>query len=48
MAAFAVMLPYPLLLVKRIRNEEKILREGLAGYEAYCKKVKYRLLPFIW
>lgn len=46
--AFAVMLPFPLLLVKRIRNEEKVLEEGLAGYREYEEKVKYRLIPFIW
>ena len=32
----------------RIKDEEKILREGLEGYTAYCKKVRYRLVPFIW
>lgn len=46
--AFLVMLPYPLLLVKRIRNEEKVLREGLTGYTEYCGKVRYRLIPFVW
>ena len=46
--AFFVMLPYPLLLVKRIRNEEKVLREGLTGYAEYCGKVRYRLIPFVW
>ena len=46
--AFAVMLPYPLLLVKRIKNEEAVLETGLPGYTEYEKKVKYRLLPFIW
>lgn len=46
--AFLIMLPFPLLLVKRIRNEEKVLEEGLAGYREYKDKVKYRLIPFIW
>ena len=41
-------LHYPILIIIRIRNEEKVLSEGLAGYEAYKKKVKYRLIPFIW
>lgn len=45
---FAIFLVYPFLLVKRIRNEEKILEEGLAGYKEYKQKVKYRMLPFIW
>lgn len=42
------MIPLPFLLAKRISNEEKILKEGLEGYEEYTKKVKYRMIPFIW
>jgi protein-S-isoprenylcysteine O-methyltransferase Ste14 len=38
----------PLLLIIRIRNEEKVLKNGLKGYDEYMKKVEYRLLPFIW
>ena len=45
---FAVMLLYPVLLTMRIRNEEKVLREGLPGYGEYCEKVHWRLMPFIW
>lgn len=45
---FAVMLPYPLLLTMRIRNEEKVLRDGLPGYAQYCDKVHWRLIPFVW
>ena len=45
---FLIFLLYPFLLVKRIKNEEKILTEGLDGYDAYKKKVRYRLFPFIW
>lgn len=43
-----IFLVYPFLLVKRIKNEEKVLEEGLAGYTEYKKKVKYRMIPFIW
>ncbi len=39
---------YPILIIVRIRNEEAVLTAGLDGYEAYQKKVKYRLIPFIW
>ena len=39
---------YPVIIVIRIINEEKVLTEGLSGYAEYKKKVKYRLLPFIW
>ncbi len=45
LAAFA---GYPLLMVRRIRDEEKLLAEQLDGYKEYTQKVKYRLLPFIW
>lgn len=38
----------PLTLVFRILNEEKVLKEGLEGYEAYCEKVRWRLIPGIW
>ncbi len=38
----------PWVLVKRIRNEEQVLEAGLPGYADYRKKVKYRLLPFLW
>lgn len=45
---FAIFLVYPFLLVKRIKNEEEVLEEGLAGYKEYKQKVKYRMIPFIW
>ena len=43
-----VFLTYPLIIAKRIRGEEAFLTKELAGYEAYKKKVKYRLIPFVW
>ena len=46
--SFLIMLLYPVIIVFRIRNEEKVLEEGLPGYTEYKNKVKYRLLPFIW
>ena len=46
--SFVIMLVYIPLIIKRIRNEEKVLLNGLAGYDGYCKKVKYRLFPFVW
>ena len=46
--SFVIMLAYIPLIIRRIKNEEKVLRDGLDGYEAYCSKVKYRLLPFVW
>ena len=46
--SFAVMLFYIPIIVKRIRNEEQVLKEGLVGYEEYCSRVKYRLVPYLW
>ncbi len=46
--SLVVFLAYPFIIAKRIKNEEKVLIEGLEGYEEYTKKVKYRLIPFIW
>lgn len=46
--AFIIFLTYPFIIAGRIINEEKVLEEGLAGYREYKKKVKYRLIPFIW
>lgn len=39
---------YPILMVFRIQNEEQVLAKGLAGYPEYQKRVKWRLVPFIW
>ena len=38
----------PILLIIRIKNEEKVLVNGLKGYDEYMKRVKYRHFPFIW
>ena len=46
--SFLIFMVYPLIIVKRIKNEEKVLEQGLKGYLEYKKKVKYRLIPFIW
>ena len=39
---------YPAVIVVRLKDEEELLTRELPGYEAYKKKVKYRLIPFIW
>lgn len=41
-------LHYPILMCVRAVNEEKLLSAELEGYGEYKKKVKYRLIPFIW
>lgn len=39
---------YPVVIVIRILNEEKVLTAELGGYAEYKVKVRYRLIPFIW
>ena len=46
--SFAVFLAYPVIIAKRIRNEEIVLENGLEGYAEYKKKVKYKIIPFVW
>ncbi len=46
--AFLVMLLYIPIISKRMKNEEEVLKQGLKGYDEYMKKVKYRVIPFIW
>ena len=46
--SFAIMLVYIPIINKRMINEEEVLSEGLEGYEEYCSRVKYRVIPFIW
>ena len=46
--AFIIFLFYPILIAVRIKNEEKVLTEQLPGYREYKKKVRFRLIPFIW
>ena len=43
-----IFLIYPIIISKRIKNEEKILEKDLKGYTEYKKKVKYKVIPFIW
>lgn len=46
--SFAIFLIYPVIIAKRIKNEEKVLEKDLKGYTEYKKKVKYKIIPFIW
>ena len=46
--AFFIFLLFPIIFIKRIINEEKVLEKDLKGYIEYKKKVKYRLIPYIW
>lgn len=46
--SFIIFLVYPLIIIKRIKGEEKFLEKELVGYSEYKQKVKYRLIPFVW
>lgn len=46
--SFLIFLLYPFIIAKRIKAEEAFLEKELDGYCEYKKKVKYRLIPFIW
>ncbi len=46
--ALPIFLVYPLLIAKRIKDEEELLLKELEGYREYRQKVKYRLIPFVW
>ena len=46
--SFFIMLGYIPVIAMRIRNEEAVLEEGLEGYKEYKRRVKYRVIPWIW
>ena len=46
--SFLILLCYIPIIALRIKNEEKVLEEGLAGYKEYKTRVKYKVIPFIW
>ena len=46
--SFIIFLIYPIIIGKRIKNEEKVLKKDLKGYTEYTKKVKYKVIPFVW
>ena len=46
--SFVIMLIYIPIINARINNEERVLKEGLEGYEEYCSRVKYRVIPPVW
>ena len=46
--SFVIFLIYPFIIAKRIKNEEEVLERELVGYSEYKKKVKYKVIPFIW
>lgn len=46
--SFVVFLAYPIIIAKRIRNEETVLEKNLDGYIEYKKKVRYKVIPLLW
>ena len=46
--SFVITLAYVPIIAKRIRNEEQVLEEGLEGYTEYKKRVKFKVIPFVW
>ena len=44
----AILLLYIPIIAKRIKNEEKVLEEGLEGYSEYKTRVKFKVIPFVW
>ena len=46
--AFLFFLVYPLIIAKRIKNEEEVLEKNLEGYKEYQQKVKYKMIPHVW
>jgi protein-S-isoprenylcysteine O-methyltransferase Ste14 len=51
LGSFWGLLAFPPILAAvmvRIVGEEKYLAKNLQGYEDYRRKVRYRLVPFVW
>ena len=46
--SFLISLLYIPIIALRMANEERVLEEGLEGYKEYKKRVRYKVLPFIW
>ena len=46
--SFVVFLAYPVIIAKRIKNEEAVLEKELNGSAEYKNKVKYKIIPYIW
>jgi protein-S-isoprenylcysteine O-methyltransferase Ste14 len=46
--AMVVFVPLAVIIVFRILNEKEVLLRDLAGYQEYCRKVRYRLVPRVW
>lgn len=43
-----IFIPFTLVIIWRLLDEEKFLSQNLQGYTEYCQRVRYRLIPFLW
>jgi len=43
-----VLVPFTVVITARLLDEEAFLSRQLPGYEAYRRKTRYRLVPFVW
>lgn len=46
--SFVILLCYLPIIDRRMKNEEQVLAENLAGYREYMQRVRYRVIPHIW
>jgi len=43
----ATLLPFTAILIWRLLDEERLLSTELPGYDAYTRRVRYRLFPYV-
>ena len=48
LASLVMLVPVALTLSVRVAVEERMLRDTLPGYDAYCQTRRYRIVPLIW
>ena len=46
--SFVIMMAYIPIIAGRIRNEERVLENGLEGYRDYKRRVRYKVIPHLW
>ncbi|UZJ37735.1 hypothetical protein [Prosthecochloris sp. SCSIO W1103] len=46
-ALLSTTIPSAVMIVRAIR-EDRFLQDQLTGYEEYCRKVRWRLMPYVW
>jgi protein-S-isoprenylcysteine O-methyltransferase Ste14 len=42
------LVPFIAVIVWRLREEEAFLSKQLSGYDAYCRRIRHRLIPGVW